>query len=238
MQSVNWKIFLTTILILEFWLFLFKVETTFSQESSSSPSSFPSPSSSPILEVKTPKVGVPVSPKTKFSLSADNNEIIRGFIYQDQILPFGINLNHPQIDLNLLLGTNSLEKDQKQKGIEISLSTGGSPGYSLFIYQDQNLTSKEGEIIPNWSCQLANCQKKDLSGFGFAFSGIDTLLDSKIHSFPNVSLLEKPLLLASGRIPTTETLKSQLETFFIPKIQIRNFDGYQNIITLVAVPNY
>lgn len=169
----------------------------------------------PSIQLIAPKAGVPVSPRSKIGPLPVDQAVSQGFTYLITTSPFTIKLSPSTFSFT------ALPLEGLSKAISVTLTTGYAPGFSLWLYQDSPLTSREGQTLPSLT---------------YAYSG--STHPNHLLGLPDISLFQSPAILTSLQSSTTALFTGSLTLNLKPTPDSNQSEGYQNVITLLGVPDY
>ncbi len=167
-----------------------------------------------------------------------------GFQYIYQIDTFGFSVSQTAIDLGeLIIGTHSTASHN------ISISTKGAYGYTIYTYEQTPLTHSNGtDTIADTTCDAGTCDEstagvwsnESIPGFGFNASGDDVVsafVDSTYYKqFADISNSETmQAIMQSDNVGTNRTATI---TYKAGITATQAAGNYQTGVVYVAVPGY
>lgn len=141
-----------------------------------------------------------------------------------------------------------LDRSNAAKGnLTIQIQNGNNPGFSVFILENEPLTTHAGTQIPDTLCsksfpctvqQASSWTETDVFGLGYRVDGKTAVSDfditSSFKSLPSQKRTQDPSLILSSN--SRKTKEEATVTFDVRPAKTQPNGQYHNIIHVIAVP--
>ncbi len=191
------------------------------------------------------KSGSAITQTSRGQFDSVGYRIRSGFQFLSSTIPFSFSLDKPAINFNQPLpGTFYTDTNH------LSVTSGDSYGYQVLVIENQPLTAKGGETIPDSTCDPASACTVSYAapwtstlatGFGYNLTGdhieTDTFVDSTyFRPFPANSLGGNPQIIMSSS--SRQSTARATITYRLNLSPNQPAGAYRNIIQYLTIPAY